>query len=127
MKGKLIHTEHRSSDISEYYFNISTRLITEVKNLRFNKTKEYKYSIEQFSKSNQGSKIEKLIIKKANTIVSWLWEGQTAHRNNLNILSLSKGDILKVSPFYNYLDHYLNEYLKTHQLANEAKYYDPTI
>ena len=45
-------------------------LITEVKNLRFNKTKEYKYSIEQFSKSNQGSKIEKLIINKANTIVS---------------------------------------------------------
>ena len=70
MKGKLIHTEHRSSDISEYYFNTSTMLITEVKNLRFNKTKEYKYSIEQFSKSNQGSKIEKLIINIANTILS---------------------------------------------------------
>ncbi len=70
MKGKLIHIEHRSSDISEYYFNISTKLITEVKNLRFNKTKEYKYSIEQFSKSNQGSKIETLIINKANTIIS---------------------------------------------------------
>ena len=65
MKGKLIHTEHRSSDISEYYFNISTMLITEVKKLQFNKTKEYKYSIEQFLKSNQGSKIEELIIKKA--------------------------------------------------------------
>jgi len=65
MKGKLIHTEHRSSDISEYYFNISTMLITEVKNLQSNKTKEYKYSIEQFSKSNQESKIEELIIKKA--------------------------------------------------------------
>ena len=70
MKGKLIHTEHRSSDISEYYFNISTKLITEVKNLRFNKTKEYRYSIEQFSKFNQGSKIETLIINKANTIIS---------------------------------------------------------
>ena len=65
MKRKLTHTEHISSDISEYYFNISTRLITEVKNLRFNKTKEYKYSIEQFSKSNQGSKLERLIINKA--------------------------------------------------------------
>ena len=65
MKGKLIHTEHRSSDISEYYFNISTMLITEVKKLQFNKTKEYKYSIEQFLKSNPGSKIEELIIKKA--------------------------------------------------------------
>ena len=75
MKGKLIHTEHRSSDISEYYFNISTMLITEVKNLRFNKTKEYKYSIEKFSKSNQGSKIEKLIINKTNTIISWPIEG----------------------------------------------------
>ena len=70
MNGKLIHTEHRSSDISEYYFNISTKLITEVKNLRFNKTKEYKYSIEQFSKSNQGSKIETLIINKASSIIS---------------------------------------------------------
>ena len=70
MKGKLIHTEHRSSDISEYYFNISTKLITEVKNLRFNKTKEYKYSIDQFSKSNQGSKIETLIINKASAIIS---------------------------------------------------------
>ena len=65
MKGKLIHTEHRISDISEYYFNISTMLITEVKNLQFNKTREYKYSIEQFSKSNQVSRIEKLIINKA--------------------------------------------------------------
>ena len=70
MKGKLIHTEHRSSDISEYYFNISTKIITEVKNLLFDKTKEYEYSIQQFSKSNRGSKIEKLIINKANSIES---------------------------------------------------------
>ena len=27
MKGKLIHTEHRTSDISEYYFNNSSKLI----------------------------------------------------------------------------------------------------
>ena len=70
MKGKLIHTEHRSSDISEYYFNISTKLITEVKNLRFSKIRVYEYSIDQFSKFNQGSKIEKLIIKKANTLIN---------------------------------------------------------
>ena len=70
MKGKLIHTEHRSSDISEYYFNISTKLITEVKNLRFNKIRTYKYSLEQFSNSNQGSKIEKLISNKVNTTVN---------------------------------------------------------
>lgn len=67
MKGKLIHTEHRSSDISEYYFNISTKLITEVKNLRFNKIRTYQYSLEQFSNSNQGSKIEKLLSNKVNT------------------------------------------------------------
>lgn len=70
MKGTLIHTEHRSSDISEYYFNISTKLITEVKNLRFNKIRTYKYSLEQFSNSNQGSKIEKLISSKVNTTVN---------------------------------------------------------
>ncbi len=70
MKGKLIHTEHRSSDISEYYFNISTKLITEVKNLRFNKIRTYQYSLEQFSNSNQGSKIEKLISNKVNTTVN---------------------------------------------------------
>ena len=33
MKGKLIHTEHRTSDLSEYYFNNSSKLILEVKNL----------------------------------------------------------------------------------------------
>ena len=70
MKGKLIHTEHRSSDISEYYFNISTKLITEVKNLRYNKIRTYKYSLEQFSNSNQGSKIEKLISEKLNITVN---------------------------------------------------------
>ncbi len=66
MKGKLIHTEHRTSDISEYYFNNSSKLILEVKNLRFNKVREYKYSLEQFSKSNTGTKIEKIIREKVN-------------------------------------------------------------
>ncbi|PDH46338.1 MAG: hypothetical protein CND86_05150 [Bacteroidetes bacterium MED-G21] len=66
MKGKLIHTEHRTSDISEYYFNNSSKLILEVKNLRFNKVREYKYSLEQFSKSNKGTKIEKIIREKVN-------------------------------------------------------------
>jgi len=53
-------------------------------------------------------------------------KGQTAHRNNLDILSLSKDGILKVSPFYNYSDNDLEEYLQTHQLPNETRYYDPT-
>ena len=69
MKGKLIHTEHRTSDISEYYFNNSSKLILEVKNLRFNKIREYKYSLEEFSKLNTGTKIEKIIREKVNVIL----------------------------------------------------------
>ena len=42
------------------------------------------------------------------------------------ILELSKNGILKVSPFYNYSDDDLKEYLKIHQLPNETRYYDPT-
>ena len=53
-------------------------------------------------------------------------KGQTAHRDNLDILSLSKDGILKVSPFYNYSDNDLKEYIQAHQLPNETKYYDPT-
>ena len=53
-------------------------------------------------------------------------KGQTAFRDNLNVLSLSKNGILKVSPFYNYSDDDLKEYLKIHQLPNETRYYDPT-
>ena len=53
-------------------------------------------------------------------------KGQTAYRNNLDVLSLSKDGILKVSPFYNYSDNDLEEYLQRHQLPNETRYYDPT-
>lgn len=53
-------------------------------------------------------------------------KGQTAHRDNLDVLSLSKDGILKVSPFYNYSDNDLKEYIQAHQLPNETKYYDPT-
>lgn len=51
---------------------------------------------------------------------------QTSHRNSLNILSYSKDDVLKVSPFYNYSDKDLKAYLEKHQLPNETIYYDPT-
>ena len=53
-------------------------------------------------------------------------KGQTTHRDSLDILSVSKDGILKVSPFYNYSDNDLDEYLQTHQLPNETRYYDPT-
>ena len=45
---------------------------------------------------------------------------------NLDILSLSKDGVLKVSPFYNYSDNDLKEYIQANQLPNETKYYDPT-
>ena len=53
-------------------------------------------------------------------------KGQTAHRDTLDILSFSKDGILKVSPFYNYSDKDLKNYLQKYKLPNETKYYDPT-
>ena len=53
-------------------------------------------------------------------------KGQTAFRNSLDILSLSKDGILKVSPFYNWSDEQLEEYLRKNDLPNETKYFDPT-
>lgn len=64
MNGQLIHTEHRSADISEYYFDKTTKLITEVKNLRFNRIRVYKYSCETFSAANSGSRLERIITSK---------------------------------------------------------------
>lgn len=55
-----------------------------------------------------------------------LRKGQTALRDSLDILSLSKDGILKVSPFYYYSDAELDEYLKENNLPNEFKYFDPT-
>ncbi|WP_396636994.1 phosphoadenosine phosphosulfate reductase family protein [Maribacter sp. R77961] len=55
-----------------------------------------------------------------------LRKGQTAHRNSLDILSLSKDGVLKVSPFYHWADTHLDVYLKHYNLPNEHKYFDPT-
>lgn len=55
-----------------------------------------------------------------------LRKGQTAHRDTLNILSLSKDGILKVSPFYHYSDAQLDVYMENRRLPNEHKYFDPT-
>lgn len=55
-----------------------------------------------------------------------LRKGQTAFRDSIDIVSISKDGILKVSPFYNYSDEKLDEYLKTYDLPNEFKYFDPT-
>ena len=55
-----------------------------------------------------------------------LRKGQTAHRDSLDILSLSKDGVLKVSPFYYWNDTQLDAYLNQYELPNEHKYFDPT-
>mgnify|MGYP000406452944 CR=1 FL=1 len=55
-----------------------------------------------------------------------LRKGQTAHRDNLDIVSSGADGIIKVSPFYHFSDEELDVYLAAHNLPNEFKYYDPT-
>jgi phosphoadenosine phosphosulfate reductase len=55
-----------------------------------------------------------------------LRKGQTAFRDNIGILSLSKDGVLKVSPFYHWSDEQLDNYLRLYQLPNEFTYFDPT-
>ncbi len=55
-----------------------------------------------------------------------LRKGQTAHRDSLGILSLSKDGVLKVSPFYHWSNAQLDAYLAERNLPNEHKYFDPT-
>lgn len=55
-----------------------------------------------------------------------LRKGQTALRDSLDILSMGKDGVLKVSPFYYYSDAELDIYLEENNLPNEFKYFDPT-
>jgi phosphoadenosine phosphosulfate reductase len=55
-----------------------------------------------------------------------LRQGQTSFRNSIDIVSKSKDGILKVSPFYYWTDEELDAYLRTYNLPNEFKYFDPT-
>jgi len=55
-----------------------------------------------------------------------LRKGQTTLRDTLDILSLSKEGVLKVSPFYHWSDSQLDIYLKQRGLPNEHTYFDPT-
>lgn len=55
-----------------------------------------------------------------------LRQGQTTHRDSLDILSLGSNGILKVSPFFYWTDTQLDVYLAEHNLPNEHKYFDPT-
>src|SRR5690554_4924325 len=55
-----------------------------------------------------------------------LRKGQTAFRDGIDIVSQGKDGVIKVSPFYNYSDEELDEYLAENNLPNEKNYYDPT-
>lgn len=55
-----------------------------------------------------------------------LRKGQTAFRDSIGVVSQSKDGIIKVSPFYNWSDAELDQYLEERKLPNEFKYYDPT-
>ncbi len=55
-----------------------------------------------------------------------LRKGQTAFRSSIDIVSMSKDGLLKVSPFYHWTDEQLDVYLVENKLPNEFKYFDPT-
>ncbi len=55
-----------------------------------------------------------------------LRKGQTAHRDSLDILSLSTDGVLKICPFYHWNDAQLDTYLAQRNLPNEHAYFDPT-
>lgn len=51
---------------------------------------------------------------------------QTEHRNSLDIVTMTKEGIIKVSPFFYWNDTQIELYLKANDLPNEFKYFDPT-
>ena len=55
-----------------------------------------------------------------------LRKGQTAFRDNIDVVSMSNDGIIKVSPFYNFSDEDLDVYLAENAIPNEHKYFDPT-
>lgn len=52
--------------------------------------------------------------------------GQTAFRDTLDILSVSNNGLLRISPFFHHSDEKLDAYLKSHNIPNEMRYFDPT-
>ena len=55
-----------------------------------------------------------------------LRKGQTAFRSSIDIVSVSKDGLVKISPFYHWTDEQLDAYLIEKKLPNEFKYFDPT-
>lgn len=55
-----------------------------------------------------------------------LRKGQTAFRDSIDVVSIDKNGVIKVSPFYHFSDEQLDVYLSKYNLPNEHKYFDPT-
>lgn len=55
-----------------------------------------------------------------------LRKGQTAFRDTIDIVSVGKEGVLKVSPFFYWSEKQLDEYLLKYQLPYEDRYFDPT-
>lgn len=55
-----------------------------------------------------------------------LRKGQTAFRDSIDVVSQGSNGLIKVSPFYNWSDEELDNYLAENNLPNEFKYFDPT-
>ena len=58
--------------------------------------------------------------------VTNLRKGQTAFRNNIDIVTETNEGLLKISPFYYWSDSDLDGYMDEHILENEFDYFDPT-
>lgn len=54
-----------------------------------------------------------------------LRQSQNEHRRKLDILSVGKQGVLKVSPFFYFSDEDIRDYLKKHHLPVETDYFDP--
>ncbi len=52
-------------------------------------------------------------------------KNQTSYRDQLDVFSLSKEGILKVSPFYHYDNKSLESYIRSRNLPMEHDYFDP--
>lgn len=55
-----------------------------------------------------------------------LRKNQTDFRSSIDIVSLSKSGIIKVSPFFHWSDEAMRHYIEEFQLESEDNYFDPT-
>ena len=55
-----------------------------------------------------------------------LRKGQTAFRDGLDIINKTESGLLKISPFYHWIDKDLDTYMEKYKLVNEYDYFDPT-